>query len=143
MRGDEKISVKLVSSLSAEGKSVVIFNFENYKHVVENFGSKILWLKLDRVNHQINGYFNYDSYSWNQVGQPVDISIIDSYSDYVSFTGTPQGLYVRGKSDAWFDFFIYRNAYTPILAECPANQFGTSISAGKNAISLLDEIRNR
>jgi xylan 1,4-beta-xylosidase len=142
MRGDEKISVKLVRSLSAEGKSVIIFSFENDKHVVENIGNKTLCLKLERVNHLISGYFSYDGYSWKQVGQSVDVSKIDSYSDFSSFTGTRQGLYVSGKSDAWFDYYIYRDAYTPILAACPANQFGTSISAGKDAISLLDEIHN-
>jgi len=76
------------------------------------------------------------------VGQPVEISKIDSYSDFSSFTGTRQGLYVRGTSDAWFDFYIYRDAYTPIIAECPANQFGTSISPGKDTIRSLDEIHN-
>jgi hypothetical protein len=60
------------------------------------------------------------------VGQTVDVSQIDSYSDFSTFTGTRQGLYVKGTSDAWFDLYIYRDAYTPILAECPANQYGTS-----------------
>jgi hypothetical protein len=60
------------------------------------------------------------------VGQAVDVSQIDSYSDFSTFTGTRQGLYVKGTSDAWFDLYIYRDAYTPILAECPANQYGTS-----------------
>ena len=71
-----------------------------------------------------------------------NISQIDSYSDFTSFTGTRQGLYVKGRSDAWFDYYIYRDAYTPLLAECPANQFGTSVSAGKDAIRSLDEIHN-
>ena len=142
MRGDEKISVKLVRSVSTEGKSVLIFSFENTKNVVECIGNKTLWLKMERVNHIISGYFSYDGTTWKLVGEPVEISKIDSYSDYSSFTGTRQGLYVRGTSDAWFDFYIYRNAYTPIIAECPANQFGTSISPGKDAIKSLDEIQN-
>jgi len=41
------------------------------------------------------------------------------------FTGNQQGLYVKGKP-AFFDLYIYRDAYTLILAECPANQYGTS-----------------
>jgi xylan 1,4-beta-xylosidase len=142
LRGDEKMSVKLVSSLSAEGKKVVKFSFEKSNYSVEDNSNKVLWLKIERINHKISGYCSNDGISWNQVGQSVDISEIDSYSDYVSFTGTRQGLYVKGNSDAWFDFYIYRDAYSPILAECPANQFGTTISEKKNGISSLENIHN-
>ncbi len=142
MRGDEKMFVKLVSSLSAEGKKVVSFSFENYKRLVENVKNKTVWLKLERINHKISGYYSRDGYDWKQIGEPVDISVIDSYSDFSSFTGTRQGLYVKGTSDAWFNFYIYRDAYSPILAECPANRFGTSLSTGKNGIGSLDEIHN-
>jgi beta-xylosidase len=142
MRGDEKMSVKLVSTLSTDGKKIIKFSFENYNQSIENIGNNTIYLKMERINHIIDGYFSNDGYNWKQVGQPVDISKIDSYSDYSSFTGTRQGLYVKGKSDAWFDFYIYRDAYTPILAECPANQFGTSKLTGKESISSLDEIHN-
>ncbi|HEX9973354.1 MAG TPA: family 43 glycosylhydrolase [bacterium] len=126
MRGDETMFVKLVSSLSTDGKNVILFSFENTKYEVENSVGDTLWLKLVRINHKISGYFSSDGSSWTEVGQAVDISQIDSYSDFSTFTGTRQGLYVKGTSDAWFDLYIYRDAYTPILAECPANQYGTS-----------------
>jgi beta-xylosidase len=142
MRGDEKMYVKLVSTLSTDGKKIIKFSFENYNQSIKNIGNKTIYLKMERINHIITGYFSNDGYNWKQVGQPVDVSKIDSYSDYSSFTGTRQGLYVKGKSDAWFDFYIYRDAYTPILAECPANQFGTSKLTGKEGISSLDEIHN-
>jgi hypothetical protein len=76
------------------------------------------------------------------VGQAVDVSQIDSYSDFSSFTGTRQGLYVKGTSDAWFDCYIYRDAFTPILAECPANQYGTSRGPLSQGIRTLDNIHN-
>jgi xylan 1,4-beta-xylosidase len=142
MRGDEKMFVKLVSSLSADNKKIISFSFENSKYEVENSFGDTLWLKMVRINHKISGFLSGDGENWVQVGQAVDISEIDSYSDYTSFTGTRQGLYVKGNNDAWFDLYIYRDAYTPILAECPANQFGTTVSARKDGISALDNIHN-
>ena len=76
-----------------------------------------------------------------QVGQNIDISVIDSYSDFSSFTGTRQGLYVLGSS-AYFDLYIYRDAYTPILAECPANQYGTVPTTKTDGIYQLDSIHH-
>jgi beta-xylosidase len=142
IRGDEKMSVKLVSTLSVDGKSIISFSFENKKYEVGNIAGNTVWFKLIRVNHKVSGYFSGNGTTWIQVGEPVDISVIDSYSDYSSFTGTRQGLFVKGKNDAWFDLYIYRDSYTPILAECPANQFGTSPSAKVNGISSLDDIHN-
>ena len=126
MRGDEAMYVKLVSSFSTEGNKVIVFSFETTRYEVENNVGDTLWLKLVRINHEISGYFSSNGADWTEVGQAVDISQIDSYSDLSTFTGTRQGLYVRGSSDAWFDLYIYRDAYTPILAQCYANQFGTS-----------------
>ena len=142
MRGDEKMFVKLVSSKSANGEKIVLFTFEKDKYEIENSAGETLWLKLVRVNHEISGYFSSNGNNWVKVGKNFNISQIDSYSDFTSFTGTRQGLYVKGNSDAWFDLYIYRDAYTPILTECPANQFGTSISTKENGISSLDQIHN-
>jgi hypothetical protein len=72
----------------------------------------------------------------------VDVSSIDSYSDFTSWAGTRQGLYVQGAGNAWFDLYIYRDAFTPILAECPANQYGTSKVSAGSGISVLDNIHH-
>ena len=126
MRGDEKMALKLVSTLSAGAQKVISFSFENIKYEAENSAGDTLWLKLVRINHKISASFCRDGVAWTEVGQAIDVSQIDSYSDYSTFTGTRQGLYVKGSSDAWFDLYIYRDAYTPIWAECPANQYGTT-----------------
>jgi hypothetical protein len=47
-------------------------------------------------------------------------------SNFNAFTGNRQGLYVVGRNSADFDLYIYRDAYTPIWAEAPANQYGTT-----------------
>ena len=140
MRGDETMDVKLVSSLSSTGDNVIRFSFDTTKYEAENNVGDTLWLKMIRVNHKISGYFSSDGNNWTQVGQAVNISVIDSYSDFSTFTGTRQGLYVNGIQNCWFDLYIYRDAYTPILAECPANQLGTKRAVQRGDTTVLDNI---
>ncbi len=140
MRGDEKMFVKLVSSMAIDGKKVISFSFESTKYEKQNSVGDTLWLKMIRINHSISGHFSKDGINWTELGSAVDISAIDSYSDFSTFAGTRQGLYVKGTSEAWFDLYIYRDAYTPILAECPANQYGTSRTYNPQAGYVLDNI---
>jgi xylan 1,4-beta-xylosidase len=137
MRGDETMFVKLYSSVSWGGLRIIVFSFDDKKYQIDNTAGDTLWLKIIRINHSVSGYFSGDGINWVQVGQNFDISEIDSYSDLSSFIGTRQGLYIEGESNAFFDFYIYRDAYTLIMAACPANQFGTWRTP-----SLLDSIHN-
>ena len=143
IRSDETKFVKLCGSLSADGKKVIVLSFDNTKYEVQNTVGDTLWLKIVRVNHNISGYYSGNGNKWTQVGQAVDVSTIDSYSDFSSWIGTRQGLYVQGGSNAWFDLYIYRDAFTPILAECPANQLGTTRSTPVQGMSVLDNIHNK
>jgi xylan 1,4-beta-xylosidase len=141
MRGDQTMAVKLVSTLSSTGDNAIRFSFDTAKYEVKNNFGDTLWLKMVRINHKISGYFSDDGNEWTQVGKAFDISVIDSYSDYSTFTGTRQGLYVNGVQSCWFDLYIYRDAYTPVLAECPANQLGTKrLTLPRSDTTVLDNI---
>jgi len=140
MRGDETLDVNLVSSLSSNGDRAIRFSFGSTQYEVPNTIGDTLWLRLVRINHKITGYFSNDGNEWAQVGQAFDISTIDSYSDYTSFTGTRQGLYVSGMQTCWFDLYIYRDAFNSILAECPANQLGTKRTLIAANTTVLDNI---
>ena len=71
----------------------------------------------------MTAYFSADGSSWTQVGSGIDVSSLDSHSvDYNAFTANRQGLYTKG-SNADFDLYIYRDAYSTIPAESPANRF--------------------
>jgi hypothetical protein len=50
-------------------------------------------------------------------------------------------LFVQGRS-ADFDFYIYRDAYTTMAGECPANQYGTTPTLGRTGPNTLDNIHN-
>jgi xylan 1,4-beta-xylosidase len=125
MRGDETMFVRLFSSVSIGGLGIIAFSFDDTRYQIQNTAGDTVWLKIVRINHTVSGYLSSDGIDWVKVGQDIDISEIDSYSDLTSFTGTRQGLYVNGENNAFFDLYIYRDAYTPIMAACPANQFGT------------------
>jgi beta-xylosidase len=137
IRGDETKYVKLFSSVNSSGQKLISFSFGTVRYDAPDTIGNIVWLKIIRINHSVSGYFSHNGIAWTRIGSSFDISIIDSYSDFTSFTGTRQGLYVQNNT-AYFDFYIYRDAYTPIMAGWPANQSGTTqINAGS-----LDNIHN-
>ncbi len=141
MRGDETMFVKLYSSLNEYNHKVIVFSFNDTRYETDNTMGNSLWLRIIRVNHSVSGYYSNNGSDWVQIGKNFDVSEIDSYYDYSTFTGTRQGLYVQG-SAAFFDLYIYRDAYTPVLAECPANQYGTWRTTKTDGIYQLDSIHN-
>ena len=128
IRGDETRFVKLASSLNTGGKRIFFFSFESTRYEVLNLSTDTVWLKMIRFNHKISGYYSFNGKDWVKIGQDIDISTIDSYTDagFQVWEGTRQGLFVGGNSPAYFDLYIYRDAYTQIMAACPANQYGTT-----------------
>jgi len=141
LRGDETMFAKLYSSVNEYNHNVIVFSFENTRYETDNTLGNTLWLRIIRVNHSISGYFSSNGCDWVKVGENFDVSEVDSYSDFVTFTGTRQGPYVQG-SDAFFDLYIYRDAYSPVLTECPANQYGTWRTTKTDGIYQLDSIHN-
>lgn len=105
-------------------------------------GTTIVLLKLVRTEHVLSGYCSSDGLHWIQVGNNVNVADMDGLqANYNAWTGNRQGLFVQGSS-AGFDFYIYRDAYTPILAECPANQYGTTAALSGTGAGSLDNIHN-
>ncbi len=137
MRGDEKKFAKLYLTVNNEGDKIIVFSFDNTRYETGNKIGNIIWLRILRTNHILTGYYSLDGNEWTQVGNTINVSTIDSYSDFTTFTGTRQGIYVQNKA-AWFDLYIYRDAYSPIMAGSPANWYGTSGTAA----GLLDQIHN-
>ncbi len=132
INGPETHKVKVYSSMNPQGKKVVAFSFGNTKYEVENTIGSMVWLKLVRNEHRMYGYFSADGNSWMQIGtfiQALDMDI--EQTQFNNFTGNQQGLYIQGK-DAFFDLYIYRDAYTPLSAACPANHYKTTVQ--KNSI---------
>ena len=145
--GLQTLYAKLYSSLDSSGNKIVAFSYNTSYYETKNpaaSGDNILLLKIVRVNHVLTGYFSVNGYEWNEVGSSISVADMDNLqSNYNAWTGNRQGLFVQGAYSADFDYYIYRDAYTPILAECPANQYGVSIpSYRRTAIVALDNIHD-
>jgi beta-xylosidase len=142
--GLQTLSAKLFKSIDSSGKKVVTFSYKTTRYVLTdptNAGDSALWLKLVRVNHTLTGFCGTDGYDWIQIGNSIDVAEMDGLQpNWNAWTGNRHGLFAVGGVSASFDFYIYRDAYTPILAECPANQYGTTVSARVNGISSLSNI---
>lgn len=139
LNGLQTLRAKLYSSVDSSGNKIVAFNYKtNTLQVNSPAGDgTIVWLKLVRVNHILTGYCSSNGYDWIQVGTGVNIADMDGLQpDYNAWTGNRQGLFVTGKS-ADFDCYIYRDAYTPIPTESPANLYS------RTGVSTMEDIRLR
>jgi len=138
--GPQNLFVRLCASADASGENVVRFSFSDTRYEIENTAGYAVWLKLVRVNHEMTGYFSTDGAAWSRVGEPINVTTLNiEQTQFNNFTGNRLGLYVKD-NHADFDLFIYRDAYTPILAECPANQFGTLRRIIRGGGTVLDNI---
>jgi xylan 1,4-beta-xylosidase len=124
INGPETHRVKVYSALNDAGAPVLGFSFEDKIFEVENEVGNIVWLKLVRDLHIMSAYYSADGMVWSKIGEEIDALDLDiEQSQFNNFTGNQQGLFVTGKP-AFFDLYIYRDAYTTIPARDPANAFG-------------------
>ncbi|HEU18726.1 MAG TPA: carbohydrate-binding protein [Deltaproteobacteria bacterium] len=126
INGPETHQAKVFSTVNSDGKNVLACRFQNTVYEVENTIGAIVWLKLIRDEHKVSGFYSADGLSWIMIGETINVAAIDvEQTQFNNFTGNQQGLYVKGKP-AFFDLYIYRDAYTDIPAKNPANHFGVS-----------------
>ena len=143
MNGLENLFAKIYSTINSKGEKIICFSFDQVHYEIENNIGNIVWLKLERNNHELTGFFSQDGVKWVPVGNKINVETLDRFtSNYNGWCGNRQGLYVQGTKYADFDLYIYRDAYSPILAECPANQYGTMKTVLSNGGALLDDIHN-
>jgi len=145
INGPETKWVKLCITENDQNKDVIKFhyNYNDTKYEIEREKTGPVWLKLYRYNHEVTAYYSYDAINWYQVGQTINISVLDRgepENSFNKFTGNRQGLFVKSSYSADFDCYIYRDAYTPIIAECPANWYGVKRESigGKMVLGDID-----
>jgi hypothetical protein len=126
INGPETLNAKVFCTANSDGAKTLAFSYNTTSYKIESPLDSIVWLKLIRNEHSMSGFYSSDGYTWTQIGQPINAAGIDlQVTDFNNFTGNQQGLYVRGKP-AFFDLYIYRDAYTSITAQNPANRLGVS-----------------
>ena len=143
MNGQESLFVKVYCTLNNKAEKVVCFSYNKTHYEVANTSRNVVWLKLERNNHELIGFYSADGVKWISIGEKINVDNLDRFTrNYNGWCGNRQGLYVQGHNYADFDLYIYRDAYTPILAECPANQYGTQRAVLPDGTTLLDNIHN-
>jgi len=140
MTGLQNLSACVFSTANTAGEPTIKFTFNTTSYEVPNTSGNIVWLKLSRYNHVLSGFYSTNGFDWVQVGNTIDVKSMDvEQAEFNGWTGNHQGLYVKGLA-ADFDLYVYRDAYSPIMAECPANQWGTTRSYPVSGVSVLDQI---
>ena len=128
LNGPQTLNAKVFSTVNSQGEKVFAFGFSNTLHQVKNTIDTTVWFKLIRDEHAMSGFYSSDGYTWIQIGQSINAAAIDvEQTQFNNFTGNQQGLCVKGEP-AFFDLHIYRDAYTNITAQNPANKLGVSPS---------------
>jgi beta-xylosidase len=124
--GPETLAAKVYSTVNAEGENILVFSFDDTSYEVPNTLGQTVWLKLVRDDHMVSGYYSTDGSLWTEIGEPIDAVAMDQeQTQFNDFTGNQQGIFIEGK-EAYFDSYIYRDAYSTISAKNPANKFGVS-----------------
>jgi hypothetical protein len=135
--GLQTLSASLYSSANSLGDQVIKFSFGSTIYEAPNTAGNVVWLKMARFNHMVSGFFSTNGFDWTLVGKSIDVKSMDiQQANSNAWTGNRQGIYVKG-SAADFDLYIYRDAYTSILAETTANQSGTAPNT-----AILDQIHS-
>lgn len=120
--GDETVNVKLYSGF-ANGKKIV-FTMGNTTYQADNRIGKTLWLKLERKEHDLYGYYSADGLNWKLVGDVISAKNMDkAQPDFNRWVGTSTGLFAEGIT-ADFDLFLYKDGYSPLPVSGYNNFFG-------------------
>ena len=120
--GNQKVVVRLYTGYD-EGKKI-IFNFEKETRSAENQFGNTVWLKLERNEHNLTGYYSNDGNKWISLGAPINVVNLDkAQPSFNSWVGTSVGLFAEGKP-ADFDLFVCKDGYSPVLACGYSNYYG-------------------
>lgn len=120
--GNQKVFARLYTGFD-NGKQIT-FEFDTAVRSIPNRFGNIVWLKIERNQHQLIGYCSADGKIWTAVGAPLSVVNLDKVQpDYNSWVGTSIGLFTEGKS-ADFDCFVCKDGFSEIPAVGYSNYYG-------------------
>jgi xylan 1,4-beta-xylosidase len=120
--GNQKVIVQLYTGFN-NGRQIMM-QLDTAVRKVQNTVGRTVWLKLERNEHMLAGYFSKDGKSWISVGKSVSAVTLDkAHPNFNSWVGTSVGLFAEGKS-ADFDLFTAKDGFSPIPAISMNNFYG-------------------
>jgi xylan 1,4-beta-xylosidase len=120
--GNQRVVVRLYTGYD-NGKKIFFILDSAIRSVPNQYGN-IVWLKLERKEHNLTGFCSGDGEKWHSLGSPVSSVKLDrSQPNYNSWVGTSVGLFAEGKP-ADFDFFIFKDGFSTLSAAGYNNYYG-------------------
>jgi beta-xylosidase len=120
--GNQGVVVRLYTGYN-NGKKIFLKLDTAVRSTPNKFGN-IVWLKLERKEHNLTGYCSSDGDNWISLGKSVSSVNLDKVQpNYNSWVGTSVGLFAEGKQ-ADFDFFICKDGFSSLPAEGYNNYYG-------------------
>ena len=120
--GNQQVNVQLYSGYD-NGKKI-IFKMDTAIRTIANTFGKTVWLKIERVEHQLTAYASANGIKWVTVGAPIIATNLDKvHPNYNSWVGTSVGLFAEGKP-ADFDLFVCKDGFSSLPAAGYSNYFG-------------------
>ena len=120
--GNQQVHVQLYSGYD-KGKKI-IFKLDTAIRSIANIFGNVVWLKIERKEHDLTAWCSGDGVRWVAVGAPLSAVPLDKVQpNYNSWVGTSIGLFAESKP-ADFDFFICKDGFSSIPAAGYSNYFG-------------------
>lgn len=152
--GNQRENIRFYIGIEDGKKKIILASGTEKRSIANTFGSVML-LKLQRVEHTVQGYVSIDGTNWTEVGKPIStISIDKAQPNFNSWVGTSIGLFAEGVP-AHFDYFICKDGYSKMEVSGYSNYNGiesvrdahavtnTLANAGWLMISGVDLSRNK
>jgi Beta-xylosidase len=120
--GNQIVNVKLYTGYDAGPK--IIFSLDTAIRSLPNKFGNIVWLKLERVEHNLTAFCSGNGKTWISLGRPISaVSLDKEQPNYNSWVGTSVGLFAEGHS-ADFDMFVCKDAFSVLSAVGFSNFYG-------------------
>ncbi len=120
--GNQRVFVRLYTGYDSGKK--IFFKLDTAVRITPNQFGNIVWLKIERNEHSLTGYFSGDGEKWISLGSPINSVKLDrAQPNYNSWVGTSVGLFAEGKP-ADFDLFECKDGFSSLPAVGYSNFFG-------------------
>lgn len=119
--GNQRVFVRLYCTWEND-KSIVLQLDTAERKVAYNKGTA-LWLKLERYEHQLTGYYSADGKKWLPVGAISAVPLDKTQPNYNSWVGTSVGLFAED-APVDFDLFVCKDGFSALPAVGSNNHYG-------------------
>ncbi|MEO8405371.1 MAG: family 43 glycosylhydrolase [Chitinophagaceae bacterium] len=138
--GNQRVIIRLYSGFD-KGKKIILRS-DSSTRIIDNKSGSVVWLKLERAEHQLKGYYSTDGKNWITVGAPVSAVSLDKVQpNWNSWVGTSVGLFTEAKA-ADFDLFICKDGLSSLPAVGFSNYYGVETVDDNEAKAVTNTSSN-